>query len=193
MGQSKFYNSLIKYKLVNMKKLLIIFLPVFLIFVYIFSAMHSFHQVHKSIYYNDKQLSKNYIEWDEVRNNFKDFSNAYFIDEISKDKEYKELGGLGILVTGLVSKFADFLVDTYINSEGLSLLIEKSDKRSEIPEPNFTTLIGGISIMKFDSLNSFYVNLETDKEKFPIHFKRIGTKWKVIEIEFPKEFFDEMK
>ena len=32
-----------------------------------------------------------------------------------------------------------------------------------------------------------------DKEKFPIHFKRIGTKWKVIEIEFPKEFFDEMK
>ena len=176
-----------------MKKLLIIFLPVFLTLVYIFSAMHSFHQVHKSIYYNDKQLSKNYIEWDEVRNNFKDFSNAYFIDEISKDKEYKELGGLGILVTGLVSKIADFLVDTYINSEGLSLLIEKSDKRSEIPEPNFTTLIGGISIMKFDSLNSFYVNLENDKEKFLIHFKRIGTKWKVIEIEFPKEFFDEMK
>ena len=60
-----------------MKKLLIIFLPFFLTFVYIFSAMHSFHQVHKSIYYNDKQLSKNYIEWDEVRNNFKDFSNAY--------------------------------------------------------------------------------------------------------------------
>ena len=46
--------------------------------------MHSFHQVHKSIYHNDKQLSKNYIEWDEVRNNFKDFSNAYFIDEMSK-------------------------------------------------------------------------------------------------------------
>ena len=54
--------------------------------------MHSFHQVHKSIYYNDKQLSKNYIEWDEVRNNFKDFSNAYFIDEMSKSEEYKELG-----------------------------------------------------------------------------------------------------
>ena len=176
-----------------MKKLLTIFLPVFLIFAYIFSAMYSFHQVHKSIYYNDKQLSKNYIEWDEVRNNFKDFSNAYFIDEMSKSEEYKELGGLSILATGLVSKFADFLVDTYINSEGLSLLIEQSDKRSEIPEPNFTTLIGGISIIKFNGLNSFYVNLETDQELIPIYFKRIGTKWKVIEIEFPKEFFDKMK
>jgi len=176
-----------------MKKLLIIFLPVFLAFVYIFTAMHSFHQVHKSIYYNDKQLSKNYIEWDEVRNNLKDSSNAYFIDEISKGEEYKELGGFSILATGLVSKFADFLVDTYINSEGLSLLIEKSDKRSEIPEPNFTTLIEGISIMKFDGLNSFYVNLETDEDLIPIHFKRIGAKWKVIEIEFSKEFFNKMK
>ena len=176
-----------------MKKLLTIFLPVFLMFAYIFSAMHSFHQVHKSIYYNDKQLSKIYIEWDEVRNNFKDFSNTYFIDEISKSEDYKELGGLSILATGLVSKFADFLVDTYINSEGLSLLIEQSDKRSEIPEPNFTTFIGGISIMKFNGLNSFYVNLETDEDLIPIYFKRIGTKWKVIEIEFPKEFFDEMK
>jgi len=176
-----------------MKRLLIILLPIFLAFAYIFSAMHSFHQVHKSIYFNDKQLSRNYIEWDEVRNNFKDFSNSYFMDEISKDKVYKELGGLGLLATGLVSKFSDFLVDTYINSDGLSLLIEKSDKRSEIPEPNFKTLIGGISIMKFDSLNSFFVNLETDGEPIPVHFRRIGTKWKVTEIEFPKELFDEIK
>ena len=105
---------------------------------------------------------------------------------MSKSEEYKELGGLSILATGLVSKFADFLVDTYINS--LSLLIEQSDKRSEIPEPNFTTLIGGISIMKFNGLNSFYVNLETDEDLIPIYFKRIGTKWKVVEIEFQKVF-----
>ena len=154
--------------------------------------MHSFHQVHKSIYYNDKKLSKKYIEWDEVRNNFKDFSNAYFIDEMSKSDEYKELGGLSILATGLVSKFADFLVDTYINSEGLSLLIEQSDKRSEIPEPNFTTLIGGISIMKFDSLNTFYVNIENDENNISVHFKRIGTKWKVVEISFPEDFFKDL-
>ena len=56
-----------------MKKLSIIILPIFLLFFYIFSAMYSFHQVHKSIYYNDKQLSKNYIEWEEVKKNFKDF------------------------------------------------------------------------------------------------------------------------
>ena len=167
-------------------------LPIFLVFLYIFSAMHSFHQVHKSIYYNNKQLSKNYIEWDEVKNNFKDFFNANLLDKISNDKEFKELGEFGILVTGLASKFVDYTIDTYINPEGLSLLIEKSDKKSEIPEPNFATLIGGISIMKFDSLSSFHVNLETDGDKIPIHFKRIGTKWKVVEIEFPEDIFNEM-
>ena len=66
--------------------------------------MHSFHQVHKSIYHNDKQLSKNYIEWDEVRNNFKNFSNANLLDKISNHKEFKALGGLGILATGIASK-----------------------------------------------------------------------------------------
>lgn len=179
--------------MVKMKKLSIIILPVFLVFVYIFSAMHSFHQVHKSIYHNNKQLSKNYIEWDEVKNNFKDFFNANLLDKMSNEKEFKELGELGILMTGLASKFVDYAIDTYINPEGLSLLIEKSDKKSEIPEPNFTTLIGGISIMKFDSLNSFHVNLETDGDQIPIHFKRIGTKWKVVEIEFPEDIFNEIK
>ena len=176
-----------------MKKLLILILPIFLLFFYIFSAMYSFHQVHKSIYYNDKQLSKNYIEWDEVKKNFKDFFNANLLDKMSNEKEFKDLGELGILVTGLASKFVDYAIDTYINPEGLSLLIQKSDKKSEIPEPNLGTLIGGISIMKFNGLNSFYVNLETDEDLIPIYFKRIGTKWKVIEIEFPKEFFDKMK
>ena len=155
--------------------------------------MHSFHQVHKSIYHNNKQLSKNYIEWDEVRNNFKNFFNANLLDKMSNDKEFEELSGLEILVAGFASKFVDFAIDTYINPEGLSLLIEKSDKKSEIPEPNFTTLIGGISIMEFDSLNSFHVNLETDEDKIPIYFKRIGTKWKVVEIEFPEDIFNEMK
>ena len=103
--------------------------------------MYSFHQVHKSIYYNDKQLSKNYIEWDEVKKNFKDFFNANLLDKMSNEKEFKDLGELGILVTGLASKFVDYAIDTYINPEGLSLLIQKSDKKSEIPEPNLATLI----------------------------------------------------
>ena len=41
-----------------MKKISIALLPVLIIVIYIFSAMHSFHQVHKSVYYNNKQLSK---------------------------------------------------------------------------------------------------------------------------------------
>ena len=82
--------------------------------------------------------------------------------------------------------------DTYINAYGLSLLIEKSEQKSEIPKPNFQTLIGSISIMKFDSINSFHVNLENEGETYPIHFRRIGTKWKVVEISFPEDLFDEM-
>ena len=176
-----------------MKKISIIIFPLLLVFIYIFSAMYSFHQVHKSIYYNNKQLSKNYIEWDEVKNNFKDFFNANLLDKMSNEKEFKNLGEFGILMTGFTSKFADYAIDTYINPEGLSLLIEKSDKKSEIPEPNFITLIGGISIMKYDSLNSFHVNLETDGDDIPIYFKRIGIKWKVMEIGFPEDIFNEIK
>ena len=176
-----------------MKKLSIIVIPLFLFFLYIFSDMHSFHQVHKSIYYNNKQLSKNYIEWEEVKKNFKDFLNANLLDKMSNEKEFKDLGELGILVTGLASKFVNYAIDTYINPEGLSLLIQKSDKKSEIPEPNLGTLIGGILIMNFDGLNSFYVNFETDGEEIPVHFKRFGTKWKVVEIEFSENIFDEMK
>ena len=47
--------------------------------------------------------------------------------------------------------------------------------------------------MNFDGLSSFHVNLETDGEEIPVHFKRIGIKWKVVEIEFPENIFDEMK
>ena len=168
-------------------KVLIITLPVLLVLIYIFSAMYSFHQVHKAFYYNNKQLSKNYIEWSEVKNNFKDFFNANLLNIMSNNKEFKELGELGILMTSFASKFVDYAIDTFITPDGLSLLIEKSDKRSDIPEPNFTTLIGGFSIMKFDSLNSFRVDIETDEEKIPIYFYRFGTKWKVVEIEFPED------
>ena len=176
-----------------MNKKSIILVILFLLVAYIFSAMYSFHQVHKSIYYNNKQISKIYIEWVEVRKNFKDFFNANLLNQMSNNKEFEGLGGLEILVTGFASKFVDMFIDTYINPEGLSLLIEETDKKSEIPEPNFLTLVGGISIMKFNSLNTFYVNLETNDEIIPIFFKRFGTKWKVVEIEFPEDIFNEIQ
>ena len=171
------------------KIILIATLPVLLASIYIFSAMYSFHQVHKAFYYNNKYLSKNYIKWDQVKNNFKDYFNIHFLKEMANEEE---LGEWGILVASLAGKFVDYAVDTYINPEGLSLLLEKSEKKSDIPKPNFSTLIGGITIMKFDSLNSFHVEIENNEEKIPIHFYRYGTKWKVVEIEFPKDLFKEM-
>ena len=103
-----------------MKKISIALLPVIIIIIYIFSAMYSFHQVHKSVYYNNKQLSKKYIEWDEVKNNFKDFLNANLLEKMSNESQSDELGQLSILVTGLASKFVDYAIDTYINADGLS-------------------------------------------------------------------------
>ena len=42
---------------------------------YLFSALYSTHQIHKGIYYNDKALIKEYVEWNEVRDNLKNYLN----------------------------------------------------------------------------------------------------------------------
>ena len=167
-----------------MKKLSLLLLIISLASAYIFSALHSFHQVHKSIYYDNKQLSKDYVEWEEVRTNIKNYINVSFVDKISRDKDFEKSGKIGLIVAGLTSKFAEHAVDQYINPEGLSFLIKNSSQRSKIPEPTFGTLIAGISLLRFDSLNSFHVNLESDGEKIPIHFRRFGVKWKIDQIEF---------
>ena len=44
--------------------------------------------------------------------------------------------------------------------------------------------------MRFDGFNSFYVNLESDGEQLPIHFKRIGAKWKIVQIAFSDGFIN---
>ena len=66
---------------------------------------------------------KNYIEWDEVKKNFKDFFNANLLDKMSNEKEFKDLGELGILVTGLASKFVDYAIDTYISLNLMRLML----------------------------------------------------------------------
>ena len=170
-----------------MKKLSFLLLIIAAASLYVFTAMHSLHQVHKIIYYDNVKLSQDYVDWDEVRTNIKDFINARLLDKISNDTEFKESGEVGFLVAG---KLAEHAVDTYVNPEGLSLLIENSNRRSEIPEPGFGTLIAGILIMRFDGFSSFYVNLEGDGEKLPVHFKRIGAKWKIVQIEFSDDFID---
>jgi hypothetical protein len=167
--------------------------PLLLVLIYIFSAMHSFHQIHKGIYYNDKKLIKEYVEWDELRNNFKNYSNNLLLKKTQEDESFKKLGDLGILVKGFVVKFIEYIIDAYLNPEGLSLLLEKSEKKDEIPEPTLITLFGSFIIMNFNGLSSFYITYENEGEEFPIFFNRQGLKWKITQIEFPESLFDDLK
>ena len=175
-----------------MKKLSFLLLLISLVSIYIFSAMHSLHQVHKSIYYDNKQLSKDYVEWEEVRTNIKNYINVSLADKIAEDENLKKAGELGFLLAGLAGKFVEHSVDTYINPEGLSFLIKNSSKSSKIPEPSLRTLFAGISLMKFDTFGSFHVDLDSDGEKIPVHFRRVGFKWKVEQIEFSDELINKL-
>ena len=114
------------------------------------------------------------------------------VDKVSKNANVGDSGEIGFFVAGLVGKFAEHAVDTSINPESLSFLFKNSSKSSKIPEPSVGTLFAGISLMKFDSLNSFYVELASDGEKIPVHFRRIGFKWKVEQVEFSDELINKL-
>ena len=174
-------------------KLILIIAPLIVLFFYVFTALYSFHQFHKGIYYNDKKLIKDYVEWDELRENFKNYINIQLLKETKKDDDLKELGDLGLLFTGLAGKLVESLVDTYLNPEGLSMLIEKSEKKDEIPEPTFLTLIGGFTIMDFNGHSSFYITYENEGQEFPVFFNRQGLTWKITQIEFPEDLLSSLK
>ena len=174
-------------------KLILIITPLIILFSYFFTALYSFHQFHKGIYYNDKKLIKDYVEWDELRENFKNYINIQLLKETKKDDDLKELGDLGLLFTGLAGKLVESLVDTYLNPEGLSMLIEKSEKKDEIPKPTLVTLLGGFTIMEFNGHSSFYITYENEGEEFPIFFNRKGLTWKITQIEFPEDLLSSLK
>ena len=174
-------------------KLILIITPLIILFSYFFTALYSLHQFHKGIYYNDKKLIKDYVEWDELRENFKNYINIQLLKETQKDDNLKELGDLGLLFTGLAGKLVESLVDTYLNPEGLSMLIEKSEKNDEIPKPTIITLLGGFTIMDFNGHSSFYITYENEGEEFPIFFNRKGLTWKITQIEFPENLLDNLK
>ena len=174
-------------------KLIFIFVPIIIIFSYFFTALYSFHQFHKGIYYNDKKLIKDYVEWDELRENFKNYINIQLLKETQKSDELKDLGELGVLLTGLAGKFVETMVDSYLNPEGLSMLIEKSEKKDEIPKPTLLTLIGGFTIMDFDGHSSFYITYENEGQEFPVFFNRKGLTWKITQIEFPENLLEDLK
>ncbi len=84
-------------------------------------------------------------------------------------------------------------MDTYLNPEGLSMLIEKSEKKDEIPEPTLVTLLGGFTIMDFNGHSSFYITYENKGEEFPVFFNRKGLTWKITQIEFPEDLLSNLK
>ena len=174
-------------------KLILIITPLLVLFSYFFTALYSFHQFHKGIYYNDKKLIKDYVEWDELRENFKNYINIQLLKETQKSDDLKDLGEFGILLSGLASKFVESMVDSYLNPEGLSMLIEKSEKKDEIPKPTFLTLVGGFTIMDFNSLSSFYVTYENEGQELPIFFNRKGLTWKITQIEFPGDLLENLR
>jgi hypothetical protein len=174
-------------------KLILIITPLIVLFSYVFTALYSFHQNHKGIYYNDKKLIKDYVEWDELRENFKNYINIQLLKETKKDDDLKELGDLGLLFTGLAGKLVESLVDTYLNPEGLIMFIEKSEKKEENPKPTIITILCGFTIMDFNGHSSFYITYENEGEEFPIFFNRKGLTWKITQIEFPEDLLSSLK
>ena len=169
------------------------FLILTLIISYALTAMYSFHQLHKGIYFNDKQLIENYVDWQTVRGNVKNYINVEILKKSQSEEIFKELGDVGILLSGFAGKFVEIAIDAYLNSDGISLLLEKSQKKDEIPKPSIFTLLGSFTIMDNNGLNSFYINYENKGEEYPIYFKRDGLKWKITDIEFPKDLFEKIK
>ncbi len=160
---------------------------------YIFTAMYSFHQLHKGIYFNDKELIEKYVDWQSVRGNVKNFINVEILKQKQSQEIFEQLGDVGILLSGFAGKFVEIAIDTYLNSDGVSLLLEKSKKKDEIPKPSILTLLGSFIIMDNNGLNSFYINYENEGKQYPIYFKRYGFKWKITDIEFPKNLFDKIR
>ena len=178
-----------------MKKLLIslIIIPVLAIIGYLFSALYSINQIHNGIYYNDKALLKEYIEWNQLRENFKNYLIVNLLKETQKDEDFKNLGGLGVLITGFASKIVDSILDTYVNSEGLSMLLQENLITKKLPKPDFNTLLGGIKIMDFKNHSSFTINHKEDKQEISLLFQRIGIDWKITQIELPEDLLNEFK
>ena len=136
---------------------------------------------------------REYVEWKQLRENFKNYLNIKLLEETQKDENFKDLGGLSVLITGFASKIVDNILDTYVNSEGLSMLIEKNEKVKKLPKPSFESFIGVIKIMEFTSYNSFKINHVIDKKEISFFFQRKGIDWKITQIEFPDDMFEDFK
>ena len=178
--------------MVNKVKYFLILILILMI-SYSLTAMYSFHQLHTGIYFNNKKLIENYVDWQSVRGNVKNYINIEILKKTQSEESFKELGDIGILLSGFAGKFIEIAIDNYLSSDGVSLLLEKSQKKDEIPKPSIITLLGSFTIMENNGLNSFYINYENEGKQYPIYFARHGIKWKIIDIEFPENLFDKIR
>ena len=96
---------------------------------YVFTAMYSFHQLHKGLYFNDKHLIENYVNWKSVRGNVKNFINVEILKKKQSEEIFNQLGDVGILLSGFAGKFIEIAIDTYLNSDGVIILLEKVKKK----------------------------------------------------------------
>ena len=147
--------------MVNKVKYFLILILILMI-SYSLTAMYSFHQLHKGIYFNNKKLIENYVDWQSVRGNVKNYINIEILKKTQSEESFKELGDIGILLSGFAGKFIEIAIDNYLSSDGVSLLLEKSQKKDEIPKPSIITLLGSFTIMENNGLNSFYINYENE-------------------------------
>ena len=168
-------------------------LIIILIFSYVFTAMYSFHQLHRGIYFNDKQLIESYINWKIVRGSVKNYINVEILKKNQSEKKFKQSGDVEILLSGFEGKFLEIAIDTYLNSNGVSLLLEKSKKKNKIPKPSIITLFGSFTVMNYNGINSFYINYENEGKQYPVYFTRHNFTWKVTAIEFPKNLFEKFR
>ena len=177
-----------------MKKIVFLFFVFILVIIgYLFSALYSTHQIHKGIYYNDKALIKEYVEWKEVRDSLKNYLNIKLLKETQKKEEFKDLGGLEVLIAGFVSKIVDSILDTYVNSEGLSMLLKENQIAKKLPKPSFDTLLGGIKIIEFKNHSSFRIKHIVEKQEIFLLFQRTGIDWKITQIELPDNVLEDFK
>ena len=133
------------------------------------------------------------ISGDFLKINLKNYLNVNLLKETQKDEDFQNLGGLGVLITGFASKIVDSILDTYVNSEGLSTLMQETQIARKLPKPDFNTLLGGIKIMEFKNHSSFRIKHIVNKQEIYLLFQRIGTDWKIIRIELPEDLLNEFK
>ena len=76
-------------------------------------------------------MIENYVDWQSVRGNVKNYINVEILNKNQSEVLFKEFGDVGILLSGLSGKFIEIAIDTYLNSDGVILFIERIQKKNE--------------------------------------------------------------